>query len=335
MTFWRWLGARILMLVAVVFTAASLNFLLPKLAPTNPIETKLLALQENGGSLTDIHKLVQAYEAKFGLNKPILQQYANYIENAATFDLGYSIAFYPARVIDLIARALPWSIGLLATSTLIAFVLGTLLGAIVAWEHAPRFLLFLAPGVMVLSALPYYLLGLVLVYLFAYNWQIFPLQGGFELTDTPGWTWGFAFDVLRHSILPALSIVLASMGTWALAMRGMMITVQGEDYMAYALANGLPVRRRFFSYGLRNAMLPAVTGLALHIGYVAAGSVIVERIFGYPGLGSLLFEAIQQNDYFLIYGIVFIIVVMIATLMLLVDLVYPLLDPRIRLGHAR
>jgi peptide/nickel transport system permease protein len=335
MTFWRWLAGRLAMVVAVIFTAASLNFLLPKLAPTNPVETKLLQLQESGGALTDIKPLVDAYERKFGLDKPLLTQYANYLASTARFDLGTSIAFYPARVIDLIKRALPWTIGLLLTSTLIAFVLGNLLGAIVAWENAPRWALFLAPGVMVFAALPYYLLGLVLIYLFAFTWDLFPLQGGYEITSTPALTWTFAGEILRHSILPALSIVLASMGTWALGMRGMMISVQGEDYMTYAQANGLPVGRRFFSYGMRNAMLPAVTGLALQVGHIAAGAVLVERIFGYPGLGTLLFEAIQQNDYFVIYGVVFIIVVMIAAMMLLVDLVYPLLDPRIRLGAAR
>ncbi len=332
MAFWRWFAGRLLLMIAVIFTAASLNFLLPKLSPMNPVETKLLQLQESGGALTDIHDLVQAYEEKFGLNKPWLTQYGNFLASTARFDLGYSIAFYPTRVIDLIRRALPWTIGLLLTSTLIAFAVGTLLGAAIAWENAPKFLLFFAPGVMVLAALPYYLLGLVLIYLLAFTWNLFPLGGGYELTSSPSLTWGFAFDVLRHSVLPAFSIVLASIGTWALGMRGMMITVQGEDYMNYALANGLSPRRRFFSYGLRNAMLPAVTGLALQIGHVAAGAVIVERIFGYPGLGTLLFEAIEQSDYFVIYGVVFIIVVMIATMMLLVDLIYPLLDPRIRRG---
>ena len=183
-------------------------------------------------------------------------------------------------------------------------------------------LLVLAPDVMLLSALPYYLLGLVLVYVFAFGWHLFPLQGGYELTDTPDRNWRFALDVLRHSVLPALSIVLASMGTWALQMRGMMITVQGEDYMNYAHANGLPGSRRFISYGLRNGMLPAVTGLALQLGHIAAGAVIVERVFGFPGLGTLPFEAIQGADYFVIYGVVFIIVVMIAAMMLLVDLAY-------------
>ncbi len=329
-----WLGQRLLLLLAVVFTAASLNFLLPKLAPKNPVETKLLQLTESGGALTDIKDLVRAYEEKFGLDKPLLTQYGNYLRSMARFDLGYSIAHYPARVIDLILRALPWTIGLLLTATFLAFGIGTVLGALIAWERGSRILGFLAPGVMVLAALPYYLLGLVLVYLFAFTWRLFPLQGGFSITAVPALTATFVLDVLRHSILPALSIVLASIGTWALAMRGMMITVQGEDYMAYAQANGLSAGRRFFSYGLRNALLPQVTALALQIGHLAAGAVLVERVFGYPGLGNLLFQAIEQSDYFVIYGVVFIIVLMIAGMMLLVDLLYPLLDPRVRPGGA-
>ncbi|MCX7381925.1 MAG: ABC transporter permease [Alphaproteobacteria bacterium] len=326
------IGRRLAMLLAVVFTAASLNFLLPKLAPKNPVETKLLQLTESGGALTDIREIVRAYEEKFGLNRPLLAQYGSYIKSTLMLDLGWSIAHYPARVMDLILRALPWTIGLLLTATLIAFTLGTLMGALLAWERSPWLVQALAPAVMVLAALPFYLLGLVLIYLFAFTWQLLPMQGGYGLTTLPGWTWSFALEILRHSLLPALSIVLASIGHWALAMRGMMITVQGEDYMAYAQANGLPPARRFFSYGLRNALLPQVTALALQIGHLAAGAVLVERVFGYPGLGNLLFQAIEQNDYFVIYGVVFIIVLMIATMMLLVDLLYPLLDPRVRMG---
>lgn len=326
------IGRRVAMLLAVVFTAASLNFLLPKLAPKNPVETKLLQLTESGGALTDIREIVRAYEEKFGLDRPLYAQYASYLRSTAALDLGWSIAHYPARVIDLILRALPWTIGLLLSATLISFALGTVMGALLSWERSPWLVRALAPGVMVLAALPYYLLGLVLVYLFAFTWQLLPMQGGYGLTTVPAWSWGFAFEILRHSLLPALSIVLASIGHWALAMRGMMVTVQGEDYMTYAQANGLSPARRFFSYGLRNALLPQVTALALQIGHLAAGAVLVERVFGYPGLGNLLFQAIEQNDYFVIYGVVFIIVLMIAGMMLLVDLLYPLLDPRVRTG---
>ena len=332
---WHWFVRRLFMLVAVVVTAASLNFMLPKLAPKNPLETKILEMSEQGGALTDISGLLRSYEEKFGLDKPIIIQYANYLKGLATFDLGYSIAFYPARVSDLILKALPWTIGLLLTSTLIAFALGTVFGALIAWERSPRIVKMLAPGVMVLAALPYYLLGLVLIYVFAFIWNVFPLHGGYSLMALPSWRWSFALDVLYHSLLPALSIVLASIGTWALTTRGMMMVVQGEDYMVYAEANGLSERRRFLRYALRNAILPQVTALALHIGHVATGAVLVERVFGYPGIGMLLFRAIEQSDYFVIYGVVYIVVVMIAVAMLIVDLIYPLLDPRIRSGEIR
>jgi len=331
MIWWRLLR-RIPMLLAVVVTAATLNFMLPKLAPKNPVETKLLEMSEQGGSLTDISGLVRAYEERFGLDQPVLVQYLNYLKGLATFDLGYSLAFYPTRVADLILQALPWTIGLLLTSTLIAFVIGMLFGALIAWDRAPRLARVLAPGVMALAALPYYLLGLALIYLLAFTWQVFPLGGGYSLMALPAWNWSFALDVLYHSLLPALSIVLASIGTWALTTRGLMVTVQGEDFMVYAEANGLSERRRFLNYGLRNVMLPQVTALALHLGHIAAGAVLVERVFSYPGIGMLLFRAIEQSDYFVIYGVVYIIVVMIALAMLIVDVIYPLLDPRIRTG---
>lgn len=324
---------RILMLLAVVVTAATLNFVLPKLAPQNPIETKLLEMSAEGGALTDISDLVRSYQEKFGLDQPVLVQYGNYLAGLATFDLGYSIAFYPARVADLIAKALPWTLGLLVTATLIAFALGTLLGALIAWRRAPRAVKALSPAVMVLAALPYYLLGLVLIYVFAFVWHVFPLQGGYSLMALPSWSWSFALDVLYHSLLPGLSIVLASIGGWALTSRGLMIMVQGEDYMVYAEANGLSERRRFLGYGLRNALLPQVTALALHLGHVAAGAVLVERVFAYPGLGMLLFRAIEQSDYFVIYGVVYIMVLMVALSMLIIDLLYPLIDPRIRTGE--
>jgi peptide/nickel transport system permease protein len=330
-----WLGQRVAALVAVVLVAASLNFMLPKLSPQNPVEAKLLEMSANGGALVDVKPLVDAYNKKFGLDKPLIDQYFTYVGSMLRFDFGQSIAFYPARVIDLIGSALPWSIGLLFSATVLGFLLGTLLGAAASWSAAPRIVQLLAPGVMVLAALPYYLVGLILIYLFAFVWKLFPLQGGYSLMAVPGWSWSFAMEILRHSVLPALSIVLASIGSWALAMRGMMITVQGEDYMTYAEANGLPGHRRFFRYGMRNAMLPQVTSLALHLGSIAAGSVLVERVFAYPGLGMLLFQAIQQSDYFVIYGVVFILVVMVAGAMLVVDLLTPLLDPRVRLGARR
>ena len=183
---------------------------------------------------------------------------------------------------------------------------------------------------MVFSAIPFYLIGLVLVYVFAYQLGWFPLGGGVGIRTDFVWSASLVLEILYHSILPALSILLATLGTWALSMRGMMVTVQGEDYMTFAEALGLTNRRRFLQYGLRNAILPQVTLLALSLGHVLSGSILVELVFGYPGVGQQLFRAIQHLDYFVIYGIVFILICTISFAMLVMDLVYPLLDPRIR-----
>lgn len=325
-----WLTGRLLFFFLVIVAAGSLNFLLPKLAPKNPIREKLLEQSEAGGSLTDISGLVEAYEAKFGLNLPLLDQYINYISSVLQFDLGYSIAYYPTRVSDILRDALPWTIGLLFTTTILSFALGTLLGALLGWERRGKIVAYIAPAFMVLAALPYYLFGLLLVYVFAFLLPIFPLQGGYSLTASPIFEWGFVLDILYHSILPALSIILTSIGSQALAMRGMIVTLRGEDYVVYAEANGLSARRRFFQYGLRNALLPQITALALNLGHVATGAILVERVFGYPGLGMILFQAISQSDYFVIYGVILVIVLMIAISTFIVDLIYPLLDPRIR-----
>jgi peptide/nickel transport system permease protein len=187
---------------------------------------------------------------------------------------------------------------------------------------------------MVLSAIPFYLVGLVLIYLLAFRFSIFPNGGGHELGAQPALTIGYVGDVLRHSILPAFSIVLASIGFWGLGMRGMMITVQGEDYMVFADAKGLKPSRVFLDYGMRNAILPQVTTLALSFGRIISGSVLVEIVFAYPGIGTLLFQAIKQSDYFTIYGCVIILVLATGISMILVDLLYPLLDPRVRVGHG-
>jgi peptide/nickel transport system permease protein len=183
---------------------------------------------------------------------------------------------------------------------------------------------------MIFSAVPFYLIGLTLIYLFATVLQWLPLGGGMGIRSTPSLSLSFVLEILEHSILPAASIMLASIGVWALSMRGMMVTVQGEDYMTFADALGLSAQRRFLQYGLRNAMLPQITLLALSLGHVLSGSILVELVFGYPGIGQQLFRAIQNLDYFVIYGIVLVLTCAIAVAMLVVDLAYPLLDPRIR-----
>ena len=314
----------------VIWVAASVNFFIPRMAPVNPIREKLLqALSFGGAGKTDMENVVKAYEEKFGLDKPLWQQYMTYLGDLLRFDLGVSISNFPKKVTDIILQAMPWTLVLLLVSTLLAFVIGTLAGALLAWPGTPRSFQVLVGPLLTLSAIPYYMLGLVLVYVLAFTLKWFPLSGGYTLGSIPTLSFAFLKDAAYHSILPALSIVLASIGTWALGMRGMMVSVLGEDYMVLAEAKGLRDSNIFFRYGLRNTLLPQTTALALSLGYVVSGAVLVEVVFGYPGVGTLLFRAIQTFDYFVIYGVVLILILSIGLATLIMDLIYPLIDPRI------
>ena len=325
-----YIARRLGVFVVIVWLAATVNFILPRIAPVNPIREMLLKAARFGASgKNEMEQVVKTYEAKFGLDQPIWKQYFNYLWDVARLDLGVSITNFPSNVLDIILRALPWTIGLLLFSTLIAFVLGTLLGAVIAWPSSPRALSLLLAPLITLSAIPFYLLGLILVYFLAFSTKIFPISGGYTLGSIPKMNWDFVVDVMWHSVLPALSIVLASLGGWALGMRGMMISGLEEDYITFAEAKGLRNRDIFSKYAVRNALLPQTTSLALSLGFIVSGAVLVEIIFGYPGVGSLLYRSIQSFDYFLIYGIVIILILAIGLATLILDLIYPLLDPRI------
>ncbi len=325
-----YIARRLGVFLIILWLAATVNFVLPRLAPVNPIREKLLqAVRFGGAGKTDMQKIVATYEEKFGLNKPIWEQYFNYLGDLMRFDLGVSISNFPSEVLDIIMRALPWTIGLLLVSTLMAFVLGTLLGAVIAWPQSPRAISIILAPLMTLSAVPFYLLGLILVYFLAFTFKVFPLSGGYALGTIPRMNWDFILDALWHSVLPAMSIVLASLGSWAIGMRGMMISGLGEDYITFAEAKGVRNRDIFTKYALRNALLPQTTSLALSLGFIVSGAVLVEVVFGYPGVGTVLYRAIQTFDYFVIYGVVIILIFAIGLATLILDLIYPLLDPRI------
>jgi peptide/nickel transport system permease protein len=327
---------RVLVFFVVMWAAMTLIFFLPKLAPgRDPIQERMAMLAATGGANTaNIADMVKAYQANFGLDQPLQTQYLRYLGNIVRLDFNYSLAQYPARVIDLITISLPWTVGLLVMTTLISFGLGTFLGGLLAWPRAPRWLRYFLPPLVTLSAIPYYLLGIIFVYVFAFVLKLFPLGGGSAYGVMPSMSVETAVDILYHSILPALSIVAAAVGFWTLAMRGMMVNTMGEDYMILAEAKGLPASRIFFWYAMRNALLPQTTSLALSLGHLVSGALLVEIIFRYPGMGTLLYRAVTGFDYFAIYGIVYFIIVGICLATLLLDLAYPLLDPRIRYQNA-
>jgi peptide/nickel transport system permease protein len=199
--------------------------------------------------------------------------------------------------------------------------------------NAPRILRYILPPILTLSAIPFFLLGLLLIYLLGFQLKWFPLAGGYDQGLLPAWDPKIVINMVYHSILPALSIILASVGFWTLGMRGVMISTQGEDYLLFAEAKGLRGRTVFLRYAIRNALLPQLTALALALGNIVAGAVLVEVIFQYPGVGSLLYQAIRASDFSVIQGVVFFIIVSIGLATLILDLIYPLLDPRI--SYAR
>lgn len=332
---WGYALKRFALFLVVIWAAASVNFFIPRLGTgRDPIREKLGQLAASGGLRQEgVEEMVKAYQAKFGLDKPLYVQYFNYLGDLFTLDLGYSLANYPARVGQMIGNAMPWTLGLLLVSTLISFSFGTLAGALVAWPRSPRFLQALVVPLMTLSAIPYYLLGLILLYVLGLEFKLFPLSGGYAPGTLPGWNLDFALEVLHHSMLPALSIVLAAVGFWGLGMRGMMVSTVGEDYITLAEANGLKDRTIFLRYAVRNAFLPQFTALGLSLANVVAGQVLVEVVFAYPGVGTLLFQSIQSSDYTAINGVVFVIILSIGLVTMLMDFLYPLLDPRI--SHRR
>ena len=322
---------RLLFFVLVVWAASTIVFFIPRLSNRNAIRERFSELARTGGfSPTDIEKLIASMNQQFGLDRPLLDQYWTYLNNIIHLDFGYSLSKYPTTVSEVIAQSLPWTIGLLLVTTVLAFVIGTLLGAISAWPRAPHWLRSVANAFILLTGVPPVIMGILLIFFIGFRLQWLPLGGAYSPGLVPNYSWPFFIDLMEHQILPALSLILGSVGGWVLSMRGMGITIQGEDYVNFAEHKGLDGGRIFRDYYLRNALLPQVTGLALALGTVVTSAVIVESLFGLPGIGTALNLAIRANDFPVIYGIVIFITIAIAALMLLLEFLYPILDPRIQ-----
>ena len=322
---------RFLFLLLVIWAAATITFFIPRLSDKNPVRERFAQLAMSGGfAPADLEVIVESYNQMFGLDKPLLEQYAVYITSLARFDLGVSMNRYPRTVMQIITDALPWTIGLLLVTTILAFIIGNLLGAISAWPRSPNWLRTLSTPFVLLMGVPPVLMGILLIFFVAFRLKLLPMSGSHSIGVVPEASLTFVLDVGRHQILPALALILGSLGFWVLSMRGMGITIQGEDYVLFAEHKGLSNMTIFRDYYLRNAMLPQITGFALALGTVVTSAIVVEGIFGLPGIGTELNNSIRSNDFLVIYGIVLFITIAIATLMVVVELLYPLLDPRIR-----
>lgn len=326
---WDYILKRFAMFLLTIWLGATMIFVIPRLAPGDPISAIMARMVAQGNQIEGSEQMIEAWRARFGLDQPLIVQYGVYLRNMLRLDMGYSLTNFPTEVFDLIQRSLPWTIGLLLIATLVSFVIGNAIGMLLGWRRTPGLIRALLPVSMIFTSIPFYMLGIMLIYLFSVMLRWFPTFGAYAREVDLGWNLPFIASVIQHSILPVAAIILASLGFWALGMRGMMITTAGEDYMLLADAKGLPPRYILWRYAVCNAILPQVTALSLSLGAIAGGSMLVELLFSYPGMGYLLHQAILGNDYTLLQGIVFIVIAGTALGAFLIDLLYPVLDPRI------
>jgi len=325
---------RLLVFLTTILIAITINFLVVRLTPVDPIAGLLGRMASRGMSIEGGDQIVAFYRETFALDEPLFIQYLIYLKNLLSGNLGYSLSYFPQTVESVLLRAIPWSVGLLFSGVAIAFVLGNLLGALAVWPGASRIMKGLTYGFITLAAVPFYILALILLYVFAFMWPILPTGGAFPVGATRDFSLTTILHFINHATLPVLAIALGLVGFWALSMRGVMTSVLGQDYLNYARIKGLRTGSIFLHYGLRNALLPQVTLLAIDMGKLISGQVLVEAIFNYPGVGTVLFNALRTADYFVIQGTVLFIIISVSSAMLMVDLIYPLLDPRIRQGRV-
>ncbi|WOF22490.1 ABC transporter permease [Microbacterium betulae] len=315
--------------LVALWAALTLNFLIPRLLPGNPVDILLAKLQQRGGTVTAETRA--AYELLLGGNTtdPLIVQYGSYLVNVLRGDLGVSVTYFPAPVTEVIGQSLPWTIALIGIATVLSFLLGVGLGALVGWRPG-TWLDSLVPATTLLAAVPYFWLALILVYLLSTGLGLFPSQGGYDVVLNPGWNAEFIGSALYYGFLPALTIVIASLGGWLLGMRNMMVSTLSEDYILTAQAKGLSDGRILRGYAARNAVLPSIAGFAISLGFVVSGSVVTEQVFSYPGIGSKLLSAVTNNDYALMQGLFLFITLAVLGANLVVDLFYGLIDPRTR-----
>ncbi|MCY0899389.1 MAG: ABC transporter permease [Firmicutes bacterium] len=326
----RYLLRRSFMLLLTLWSAITLNFLLPRLMPGNPAEVMLAKFKGKG---TMGPQAIHAIKVMLGIsNESVWQQYVQYWDNIFHLNFGISYTYFPYSVMHMIAQALPWTLALIGVTTVLSFVLGTLLGIWAAWWRGSWFDLSVTSVFTFTSSFPYFWFALICVFLLSFVVHVFPISGGYATYMTPNWSWAFLGSAVYHSILPAFTILVSSLGGWQLQMRNNMITALNEDYVVLARAKGLSERMIAIGYAARNAILPNMTGFAMSLGFVVSGAILVELVFAYPGMGDLLYNAVSNEDYPLMQAIFLMIVVAVVAANFVADIVNVLLDPRIRRG---
>ena len=316
---------RVIFYIVAAWVALTINFFIPRAMPGNAVESVMAKFPNLQPSA------YKALQALLGVGHPgsLWDQYWAYLNNIFHFNFGTDVTNYPASVASLLAQTIPWTITLVGTATVIAFLAGTVLGVVAGWRHG-GWLDRVLPGLMFFQAVPYFFLALILLELLAVRGHLLPVGQGYSGGLVPGWHWDFLGSAVYHSLLPAFTIVIASVAGWMLQMRNVMITTIGEDYMLAAQAKGLSNRRVMFSYAARNALLPQLQGFGLAVGVVVSGAIVMEIVFSYPGIGLLLLNAVTSNDFPLMQAVFLVITFAVLLANLIVDLIIVAVDPRAR-----
>jgi peptide/nickel transport system permease protein len=329
----KYIVGRVGQCALVIFIGITLTFLIPRLAPTNPIELKIQSMMTGPQKVYPeaVAAFRQAMYDMYGLKGTIGEQYLAFWSRFLRGDLGPSITMYPRPVGELIRRAMPWTIGLLLTTSILSWLLGNLLGGLAGYRSGKRWTKWAELAANCIRPIPYYIFAFVLLIVFCFLVPLFPSSDGYGRGLDPGFTLRFMASVLYHTFLPALSLVITGLGGWLLGMRALVSNIISEDYVQYAEFAGVKKRTILGKYVMRNAMLPQLTGLGMGLGAIFSGALITEYVFGIPGIGMVSYRAIMTFDYSLIMGVSMFSIVGVSVSVLLVDLVYPLLDPRVRL----
>ncbi|HKU56176.1 MAG TPA: ABC transporter permease [Gaiellaceae bacterium] len=323
----RFVLRRLGFFLVTLWAAITANFVIPRLMPGNPA---LAMMSRYRGHINP--QGLHALEVAFGVDthQSLLSAYFTYLGNVFRGHFGISLTFFPDPVMHDVLQALPWTLALVGSTTIIAFVLGTLVGLVGAWRRGGMLDSVLPPIFVITSAFPYFWLAMLAIWLFSLKLGWLPQSGGYDIIDTPAWSWHFVHDAFVHSILPALTILVTSIGGWILTMRNNAISVLTEDYVRMARAKGLSPWRVMWSYAGRNAILPNLTGFAMSLGFVVSGAILVEFVFNYPGVGWMFLQSVQNQDYALMQGLFLMIVLAVLTAILAADAATALLDPRTR-----
>ncbi|MGK9169247.1 ABC transporter permease [Inquilinus limosus] len=328
--FLAYLARRLVQFAVVVFIGVNITYVITHSTPIDPVEQSVSAATSFGVTSPEAIEMMRAsLRELYGLEGSPVEQYLSFWRRVFAGDFGPSLSAFPTPVSTLIWRAMPWTVGLLLVSTVMTWIIGNLIGGLAGYYRRNRLLKLVGIVSMGVHPIPYYIVAFVLLIVFGFLWPVLPISGGASMNANREDTFGFALDVLVHSVLPALSLMAVGIGGWFMGMRALVSNIVTEDYVGYAELAGVGRRRILGAYVMGNALGPQVTGLALQLGAIFNGAIITEQVFGYPGLGSLLISGVHAGDYSLVLGITSVSIIAVSVAALLIDLLFPLIDPRV------